>query len=246
MNRTMIQCPQCSSKLRVPLKTGLTVCPKCDNEISIKFVPKFSSVPVWLNKKLGGAIIILSLFLLTKSMWFENIFDGADDLISGCLQWICFAGVLILALSDPIRSRADRHNMQLRLIDSKESEAQPDTDGDEVATDTEFGGPGSGLAFYFGIGIPLLMILVSLAIPFVGDYCLISVGNSCNAVGTEAFFFFWSIPLLTALLLIGIGNSRIKEGIDAVDFVAGVKASATIALAFFLFMSIVTMMAYTI
>ena len=75
---------------------------------------------------------------------------------------------------------------------------------------------------------------------------MISVGTSCNAVGTEAFFFFWSIPLITALLLIGIGNSRIKEGMDAVDFVAGAKASAIIALAFFLFMSIVTMMAYTI
>lgn len=246
MNRTMIQCPQCSSKLRVPLKTGLTVCPKCDNEIRLKFVPKYSSVPVWLNKKLGGAIIILSLFLLTQSMWFENIFDGADDIILGCLQWICFAGVLILALSDPIRSRADRHNMQLRLIDSKESEAQPDTDGGEVATDIEFGGAASGSAFYFGIGIPLLMILVSIAIPSVGDYCLISVGTSCNAVGTEAFFFFWSIPLITALLLIGIGNSRIKEGMDAVDFVAGAKASAIIALAFFLFMSMITMMAYTI
>ena len=244
MNRTMIQCPQCASKLRVPLKTGLTVCPKCDNEIRLKFVPKYSSVPVWLNKKLGGAIIILSLFLLTQSMWFENIFDGADDIILGCLQWICFAGVLILALSDPIRSRVDRHNMQLRLIDSKESEAQPDTDGGEVATDIELGGVASGSAFFFGIGIPLLMILVSIAIPLVGDYCLISVG-SCNAVGTEAFFFFWSIPLLTALLMLGIGSSRIKEGMDAVDFVAGAKASAIIALAFFLFMSIITMMAYT-
>ena len=246
MKRTIIQCPQCSSKLRVPLKTGLTVCPKCANEIRLKFDSKEVSVPAWLNKRLGGAIIILSLFVLSNTMWFENIFDGADDIILGCSQCFCFAGVLMLALSDPIRSRADRYNMQLRLIDNKESEGPTGTSSDELTTGIEFEGAATGRGFYFGLGIPLLMILVSINLPSVGDYCLLSVGRTCNVVEIELFFFFWSMPLLTALFMFAIGNWRIKEGINAADFVAGAKGSAIISLAFFLFMSFITMMAYSI
>ena len=226
MARTLIDCPRCGQQLSMPAKKGMVECPTCSKEITLSFAPKVVYTPPWLNKKFGFFLMFVALMVYNNVMWLE------PDLLGMLAQMICFAGILVVALSDLIRNRGRLLGDQAYPNPTLRVPSESDVDMNFLAIDVA---PEFGTKFYVAIVVPLLVVPVSFLVPSMLDWCRHPAFRTCNEVGTGAYNLMFFLPFATSLAVMAMG----MRGPDLRynEILAGVKISAVLTFAFFVIMS---------
>ncbi len=179
MTRVVIECSQCGQKLSVPQKTGELDCPKCANTIALKFEPRVVHTPPWFNKTLGFILIFLAFWLWTNTMWLRNNLIDDSGLFEGLANFLCFAGVMVIALADLVRNRGRLVGEQAYLTPA--SEGHEHTEAERAQIETIIA-PKLGRNFLIALLAPLLMLPVSISIPEVFNLCATEWFVTCNEI----------------------------------------------------------------
>ena len=232
MVRIVIECGECGQKLSVPRKNGQVECPKCNNLITLKFEPRVVNTPGWFNKKLGFFLMFLAYQLWANNRWLRDHLFDVNDLYDMLAQLLCFAGILVVALTDVVRNRGRLFGDQAYPNSTLESDADFDPMADPSSFDVA---PGFGTKFYLAIVLPLLMMPVSIIVPSVLDWCRHPAFRECNEVGTGAYIFMLFLPFGTVLVITTMGLDG--SGDHDSELLAGAKISGVLTFAFFAMMS---------
>tara|TARA_Y100001958_G_scaffold130172_1_gene98989 strand:+ start:1390 stop:2112 length:723 start_codon:yes stop_codon:yes gene_type:complete len=232
MVRIVIECGECGQKLSVPRKNGQVECPKCNNLITLKFEPRVVNTPGWFNKKLGFFLMFLAYQLWANNRWLRDHLFDVNDLYDMLAQLLCFAGILVVALTDVVRNRGRLFGDQAYPNSTLESDADFDLMADPSSFDVA---PGFGTKFYLAIVLPLLMMPVSIIVPSVLDWCRHPAFRECNEVGTGAYIFMLFLPFGTVLVITTMGLDG--SGDHDSELLAGAKISGVLTFAFFAMMS---------
>ena len=236
MARAVIKCGECGQALSVPRRTGQVECAKCNNLITLKFEPRVVKTPGWFNKKLGFFLMFLAYQVWTNSRWLrDHLIDGAD-LYEMLAQLLCFAGILVVALTDVVRNRGRLFGDQAYPNPTLETNAAFDATTDPSTSNVA---PGFGTKFYLAIVLPLLMMPVSFIVPSVLDWCRHPAFRECNEVGTGAYIFMLFLPFGTALVITTMGLNASDDHDN--ELLAGAKISGVLTFAFFAMMSFLMM-----
>lgn len=236
MVRAVIHCGECGQALSVPRRTGQVECAKCNNLITLKFEPRVVNTPGWFNKKLGFFLMFLAYQVWANNRWLrDHLFDvnGPYDMLA---QLLCFAGILVVALTDVVRHRGRLFGDQAFPNPTLESDAEVDANTDPSTSNVA---PGFGTKFYLAIVLPLLMMPVSFIVPSVLDWCRHPAFRECNEVGTGAYIFMLFLPFGTALVITTMGLNA-SDDHDS-ELLAGAKISGVLTFAFFAMMSFLMM-----
>ena len=249
MARVVIECSQCGQKLSVPQKTGELDCPKCANTITLKFEPRAVYTPPWFNKKLGFILIFLALWLWADSLpWLQTNLPSLpvhiSDFVEGLANFLCFAGVMVIALADLVRHRGRLFGEQAYLTPVTEDHEH--TDGHEH-TETEKAqvvpiiAPKLGRNFYIALLAPLLMVPVSVFIPEAFNLCATEWFVTCNEIGKGGMSFIMFLPFGVSLMIMTIGSKPSNKNSN--EILIGARISGVITFAFF---SLLTFALFTI
>ncbi|MEC8681498.1 MAG: hypothetical protein VXY14_05505 [Candidatus Thermoplasmatota archaeon] len=236
MVRAVIHCGECGQALSVPRRTGQVECAKCNNLITLKFEPRVVNTPGWFNKKLGFFLMFLAYQLWANNRWLRDHLFDVGDLYEMLAQLLCFAGILVVALTDVVRHRGRLFGDQAYPNPTLESDAEVDATTDPSTSNVA---PGFGTKFYLAIVLPLLMMPVSFIVPSVLDWCRHPAFRECNEVGTGAYIFMLFLPFGTALVITTMGLSA-SDDHDS-ELLAGAKISGVLTFAFFAMMSFLMM-----
>ena len=239
MVRAVIHCGECGQALSVPRRTGQVECAKCNNLITLKFEPRVVNTPGWFNKKLGFFLIFLAYQLWANNRWLRDHLFDVGDLYEMLAQLLCFAGILVVALTDVVRHRGRLFGDQAFPNPTLESDAEVDATTDPSTSNVA---PGFGTKFYLAIVLPLLMMPVSFIVPSVLDWCRHPAFRECNEVGTGAYIFMLFLPFGTALVITTMGLNA-SDDHDS-ELLAGAKISGVLTFAFFAMMSFLMMTIY--
>ena len=236
MVRAVIHCGECGQALSVPRRTGQVECAKCNNLITLKFEPRVVNTPGWFNKKLGFFLMFLAYQLWANNRWLRDHLFDVGDLYEMLAQLLCFAGILVVALTDVVRHRGRLFGDQAYPNPTFETNAAFDATTDPSTSNVA---PGFGTKFYLAIVLPLLMMPVSFIVPSVLDWCRHPAFRECNEVGTGAYIFMLFLPFGTALVITTMGLSA-SDDHDS-ELLAGAKISGVLTFAFFAMMSFLMM-----
>lgn len=236
MARAVIHCGECGQALSVPRRTGQVECAKCNNLITLKFEPRVVNTPGWFNKKLGFFLMFLAYQLWANNRWLRDHLFDVGDLYEMLAELFCFAGILVVALTDVVRHRGRLFGDQAYPNPTLEADAEVDATTDPSTSNVA---PGFGTKFYLAIVLPLLMMPVSLIVPSVLDWCRHPAFRECNEVGTEAYIFMLFLPFGTALVITTMGLNG--SGDHDSELLAGAKISGVLTFAFFAMMSFLMM-----
>lgn len=239
MVRAVIHCGECGQALSVPRRTGQVECAKCNNLITLKFEPRVVNTPGWFNKKLGFFLMFLAYQLWANNRWLRDHLFDVGDLYEMLAQLLCFAGILVVALTDVVRHRGRLFGDQAFPNPTLESDAEVDATTDPSTSNVA---PGFGTKFYLAIVLPLLMMPVSFIVPSVLDWCRHPAFRECNEVGTGAYIFMLFLPFGTALVITTMGLNA-SDDHDS-ELLAGAKISGVLTFAFFAMMSFLMMTIY--
>ena len=232
MVRSVIECGECGQKLSVPRKNGQVECPKCSNLITLKFEPRVVNTPGWFNKKLGFFLMFLAYQVWANNRWLRDHLFDVNDLYDMLAQLLCFAGILVVALTDVVRNRGRLFGDQAYPNPTLKSDADFDPMADPSSFDVA---PGFGTKFYLAVVVPLLLMPVSFIVPSVLDWCRHPAFRECNEVGTGAYIFMFFLPFGTALVIMAMGSNGPEE--NDIEMLAGAKISGVLTFAFFAMMS---------
>lgn len=236
MVRAVIHCGECGQALSVPRRTGQVECAKCNNLITLKFEPRVVNTPGWFNNKLGFLLMFLAYLVWANNRWLRDHLFDVNDLYDMLAQLLCFAGILVVALTDVVRHRGRLFGDQAFPNPTLESDAEVDANTDPSTSNVA---PGFGTKFYLAIVLPLLMMPVSFIVPSVLDWCRHPAFRECNEVGTGAYIFMLFLPFGTALVITTMGLNA-SDDHDS-ELLAGAKISGVLTFAFFAMMSFLMM-----
>ncbi len=233
MTRVVIECSQCGQKLSVPQKTGEVDCPKCTNTIALKFEPRVVHTPPWFNKTLGFILIFLAFWLWTNTMWLRNNLIDDSGLFEGLANFLCFAGVMVIALADLVRNRGRLVGEQAYLTPA--SEGHEHTEAERAQIETIIA-PKLGRNFYIALLAPLLMVPVSLFIPEAFNLCATEWFVTCNEIGKGGMSFIMFLPFGVSLMIMAIGSKPSNKNNN--EILVGARISGVITFAFFLLFTV--------
>ena len=236
MVRAVIHCGECGQALSVPRRTGQVECAKCNNLITLKFEPRVVNTPGWFNNKLGFLLMFLAYLVWANNRWLRDHLFDVNDPYDMLAQLLCFAGILVVALTDVVRHRGRLFGDQAFPNPTLESDAEVDANTDPSTSNVA---PGFGTKFYLAIVLPLLMMPVSFIVPSVLDWCRHPAFRECNEVGTGAYIFMLFLPFGTALVITTMGLNA-SDDHDS-ELLAGAKISGVLTFAFFAMMSFLMM-----
>lgn len=236
MARAVIHCGECGQALSVPRRTGQVECAKCNNLITLKFEPRVVNTPGWFNKKLGFFLMFLAYQLWANNRWLRDHLFDVGDLYEMLAELFCFAGILVVALTDVVRHRGRLFGDQAYPNPTLEADAEVDATTDPSTSNVA---PGFGTKFYLAIVLPLLMMPVSFIVPSVLDWCRHPAFRECNEVDTGAYIFMLFLPFGTALVITTMGLNG--SGDHDSELLAGAKISGVLTFAFFAMMSFLMM-----
>jgi len=245
MTRFVIECSQCGQNLSVPKKTGELDCPKCANTITLKFEPRVVYTPPWFNKKFGFILIFLALWLWADSLpWLQTNLPTLpvhiSDVVEGIANFLCFAGVMVVALADLVRNRGRLFGEQAYLTPA--SKGQEHTDGHEH-TETEqpqvvpIIAPKLGRNFYIALLAPLIMVPVSLFIPEAFNLCVTEWFVTCNEIGRGGMSLLMLLPFGVSLMIMAIGSKPSNKNNN--EILVGARISGVLTFVFFLMLMFV-------
>ncbi len=233
MTRVVIECSQCGQKLSVPQKTGEVDCPKCTNTIALKFEPRVVHTPPWFNKTLGFILIFLAFWLWTNTMWLRNNLIDDSGLFEGLANFLCFAGVMVIALADLVRNRGRLVGEQAYLTPASEGHEHTEAENAQIETIIA---PKLGRNFLIALLAPLLMLPVSISIPEVFNLCATEWFVTCNEIGKGGMSLIMFLPFGVALIMMAIGSKPSNQSNN--EILLGARISGVITFAFFLLFTV--------
>jgi len=129
--------------------------------------------------------MFLAYQLSANNRWLRDHLFDVNDLYDMLAQLLCFAGILVVALTDVVRNRGrlfgDHAYPNPTLKSDTAFDAATDPSSSNVA-------PGLETKFYLAIVLPLLTMPVSIIIPSVLDWCRYPAFRECNEVVPERTF----------------------------------------------------------
>ena len=180
--------------------------------------------------------MFLAYQVWANNRWLRDHLFDVNDLYDMLAQLLCFAGILVVALTDVVRNRGRLFGDQAYPNPTLESDA----DFDPMADPSSFNvAPGFGTKFYLAVVVPLLLMPVSFIVPSVLDWCRHPAFRECNEVGTGAYIFMFFLPFGTALVIMAMGSNGPEE--NDIEMLAGAKISGVLTFAFFAMMSFLMM-----
>ena len=239
MTRVVIECSQCGQKLSAPQKTGELDCPKCGNTITLKFEPRVVHTPPWFNKTLGFILIFLAFWLWANNLpWLQTNLPALpfdiSDFIEGLANFLCFAGVMVIALADLVQNRGRLFGEQAYLTPAAEGHEHADGPEHNEAENTQVVpiiAPKLGRNFYIALLAPLLMLPVSISIPEVFNLCATEWFVTCNEIGKGGMSLIMFLPFGVALMMMAIGSKPSNKNNN--EILLGARISGVITFVFF-------------